>query len=120
MNTLNIVLLMSGNPDGGGSPLPTFIFMGAIFLVMYFFMIRPQTKKANEQKKFLENMKKGDKVVNVSGLHGKIISIDNGTVMLELDANVKVKMEKAGISMDYTLAAYGKDEKPAEKVKETN
>jgi preprotein translocase subunit YajC len=119
MNSLNIVLLMAGGAEGG-SPLPTFIFMGAIFLVMYFFMIRPQTKKANEQKKFLENMKKGDRVVNVSGFHGKIISIDNGTVMLELDSNVKVKMEKAGISMDYTLAAYGKDEKPAEKVKETN
>ncbi len=106
---------MAGNPEGG-SPLPTFIFMGAIFLVMYFFMIRPQTKKANDQKKFLEELKKGDKVVTVSGLHGKIISIDSDTLMLEIDANVKVRLEKSGISMDYSKASYAKEEK----AKETN
>lgn len=111
MNT-NLFFLMAGNPEGG-SPLPTFIFMGAIFLVMYFFMIRPQTKKANEQKKFLENMKKGDKVVTVSGIHGKIVSIDNNILMLEVDANVKLKVEKSGISMDYSVAAYGKEGKPS-------
>jgi preprotein translocase subunit YajC len=99
--------------------------MGAIFLVMYFFMIRPQTKKAKEQNLFLDNLKKGDRVVTVSGVHGKISSIDGSAMMLEIDANVKVKVEKAGISLDYTKTAYGsndaKTEKPKEKevVKET-
>ncbi len=112
------------SPEGGqGSPLPTFIFMGAIFLVMYFFMIRPQTKKAKEQKLFIDEMKKGDKVVTISGMHGKIASIDANTLMLEVDANTRVKLDKTGISMEYTRAAYGNgneketkaEKQPAEK-----
>jgi preprotein translocase subunit YajC len=124
MTFLNIILLMSQGPDGQtGSPLPTFLFMGAIFLVMYFFMIRPQTRKAKEQNVFLDNLKKGERVVTVSGIHGKIASIDGNSLMLEIDANVKVKIEKAGISLDYTKTAYGSDgknEKSKEVVKETN
>jgi len=124
MTFLNILFLMGPGPDGqSGSPLPTFLFMGAIFLVMYFFMIRPQTKKAKEQNKFLDELKKGDRVVTVSGMHGKIASIDGNALMLEIDANVKVKLEKSGISLDYTKSAYGtsdKAEKPKEVVKETN
>lgn len=113
----NIILLMAGGPEKA-NPLPTFIFMGAIFIVMYFFMIRPQTKKAKEQKLFTEELKKGDKVVTVSGFHGKIASIDNDFLMLEIDTNVKVKMEKSGVSMDFTKAAYGKEEKTTDKTKE--
>jgi preprotein translocase subunit YajC len=123
MTFLNILFLMSAGPDGqSGSPLPTFLFMGAIFLVMYFFMIRPQTKKAKEQNKFLDELKKGDRVVTVSGMHGKIASIDGNSLMLEIDANVKVKLEKAGISLDYTKTAYGNSDKAEKKevVKETN
>lgn len=110
----DVLFLMSGNPQGA-SPLPTFIFMGAIFIVMYFFMIRPQAKKAKEQKQFTEELKKGDKVVTVSGFHGKVTSIDNDFLMLEIDSNVKVKIEKSGVSMDFTKAAYGKENKPDSK-----
>jgi preprotein translocase subunit YajC len=119
MSLLNILLLMGPPAEGAqGSPLPTLIFMGAIFLVMYFFMIRPQTKKAKEQKNFLDELKKGDRVVTVSGIHGKIASIDGNTLMLEIDSNVKVKIEKAGISLDYTRSAYGAPGKQADKSKE--
>jgi preprotein translocase subunit YajC len=119
MTLLNILLLMAPGADGSqGSLLPTFIFMGAIFLVMYFFMIRPQTKKAQEQKNFLDELKKGDRVVTISGIHGKITSIDGNSLMLEIDADVKVKIEKAGISLDYTKTAYGNNDKAAEKTKE--
>jgi preprotein translocase subunit YajC len=88
MQLLNILLMM--DPQGKNSSTMSLVFVGLMILVFWLFMIRPQAKKAKEQKNFINQMKKGDKVVNVSGLHGKIISIDNGTVMLELDANVKV------------------------------
>jgi preprotein translocase subunit YajC len=72
---------------------------------MYFFMIRPQAKKAKDQKSFIENLQKGDKIVTVAGMHGRILRInDNGTVEVEIDANTKVVMERSGISMEYTKA----------------
>lgn len=107
----HISLLMAGSPDGSGSPLPTFIFMGAAFFIIYFFMIRPQTNKVKEQKKFIEELKKGDKVITIGGVHGKIISIDADFLMLEIDANVKIKVEKSGISMDFSKTAYGNNQK---------
>lgn len=119
---LSILLLMGPASAGeGGSPLPSLIVMGLIFLIMYFFMIRPQAKKAKEQKAFLDELKKGDRVVTVGGIHGKVASIDGNSLMLEIDTNVKVKIEKAGISHEYTKAAYGTNkgtEKQKEQVKE--
>jgi preprotein translocase subunit YajC len=92
--------------EGGGmGNLSTLIFFVAIFGVMYFFMIRPQAKKAKDQKSFLENLQKGDKVVTVAGIHGRIRNInDNGTLEVEIDTNTKVVMERSGISMEYTKA----------------
>lgn len=89
--------------DGGGSSIAPFIFMALIFVVMYFFMIRPQSKKAKEQKKFIEEIKKGDKVVTAGGIHGKVIKVNNdGTFLIEVDSNTKLKIEKSVISMDFT------------------
>ena len=102
MNFL-LVLLMSSS--GGSSTWSMPIMMVAIFGVMYFFMIRPQTKKAKDQKIFLENLQKGDKVVTVAGIHGRILKVnDNGTVEVEIDTNTKVVMERSGISLEYTRA----------------
>ncbi|MCS6917098.1 MAG: preprotein translocase subunit YajC [Chitinophagales bacterium] len=82
------------------------IFLVGIFAIMYFFMIRPQAKKAREQRKFLESLQKGDKVVTVSGIHGRITKIHEGasTVELEIDTNTRVVMERSGISLEYTRA----------------
>ena len=63
----------------------TFVFMGAIFLVFYWFMIRPQTKKANEQQKFIQEMQKGDRVVTSGGIHGRILKVNDDTLLLEVD-----------------------------------
>jgi preprotein translocase subunit YajC len=72
---------------------------------MYFFMIRPQTKKAKDQKNFLETLQKGDKIITVAGIHGRITRInENGTLEVEIDTNTKVMMERSGISMEYTRA----------------
>ncbi len=78
-----------------------FLF-GSIILIMYFFMIRPQQKKQKDTKKFIEDIKKGDDVVTIGGLHGKVYSVDGDTVQLELDRGLKVKVEKSAISLDFS------------------
>ncbi|GIV33094.1 MAG: preprotein translocase subunit YajC [Chitinophagales bacterium] len=98
---MNIVLLQGGQ----GSPVPTLLFMVAIFAVMYFFMIRPQAKKAKEQKKFISEIKKGDKVVTAGGIHGRVAKVNDDTFLLEVDGGTKIKVEKSVISMDFTKAA---------------
>ncbi len=93
----------SGDQAGGG--YFNLIFIVLMIVVFYFFMIRPQTKKVNDQKKFIEALQKGDKIVMISGIHGRILKMnENGTVEVEIDTNVKVITEKSGISMEYTKA----------------
>ncbi len=65
-------------------------------------MIRPQQKKQKETKKFIEEIKKGDDVVTIGGIHGKVYSVDGETVLLELDKGLKVKVEKSAISLDFS------------------
>lgn len=65
-------------------------------------MIRPQQKKQKETKKFIEDIKKGDEVVTIGGIHGKVYSVDGDTVLLELDKGLKVKVEKSAISLDFS------------------
>lgn len=77
---------------------------GAIFLVFYFFMIRPQIKKQKDQKKYVEELKKGDKVVTTAGIHGKVADINDTFVVIEVDNGVKIKFDKAAISLDASKA----------------
>ncbi len=84
------------------------VFYGALLVVIWLFFIRPQTKKAKEQAAFVTQIEKGAKVVTTGGIHGKIIKVEeNGSVLLEIDNNVKVRIEKVGISMEMTKVAYG-------------
>jgi preprotein translocase subunit YajC len=83
-----------------------FLF-GSIILIMYFFMIRPQQKKQKETKNFLDSIKKGDTVVTIGGIHGKIYSIEGDTITMELDKGMKLKVEKSAISADFTKKATG-------------
>lgn len=102
-----VLLLMGGNPQGGGAggfDASFFLMMGALFLVMYFFMIRPQQKKAKDQKKFIEELKKGDKVVTIGGIHGKIVKVDEDSLLVEVDTNTKMRFDKASVSMESTKA----------------
>ena len=66
--------------------------------VFYFFMIRPQQKKQKEQKELLTNLKKGDQVVTIGGIHARIYTVEEATVTLELDKGVKLTVEKSAIS----------------------
>lgn len=102
-------LLLMGPPQGQANqnPIMSFLPIIAIFVVFYFFMIRPQMKKAKEQKKYREALKKGDKIVTIGGLHGKIAEMNDSTVLIETEGGVKLRFEKSAISMEQsaTLAA---------------
>lgn len=81
-----------------------------IIVVFYFFMIRPQLKKAKDQKKFRENIKVGDKVVTIGGIHAKISEIQDTTFIITVEGGVKLKIEKSAVSMD-TTSLLGADQK---------
>ena len=100
---LNFVLLMMGGEEGGGGFGPL-VFIGFFFLIIYFFMIRPQTKKAKDQRNFVENLKKGDRIVTVGGIHGKILDVADDTYLVEVDQTTKLRIEKSVISLDFTKA----------------
>lgn len=85
------------------SMTPTIIMMGALMVVFYFFMIRPQQKKAKDAKKFREALQKGSRVVTIGGLHGKVAEVDDKTVLLDVDTNVKLRFEKSAIAMDNSM-----------------
>jgi len=87
---------------GGSGILGQVFLFGSIILIMYFFMIRPQQKKQKDSKKFIEEIKKGDEVVTIGGLHGKVSSVDSDKVVLELDRGLKVTVEKSAISLDFS------------------
>ena len=70
-----------------------------MFVVIYFFMIRPQQKRAKQEKEFESNLKVGDKIITKSGLHGKIAEVSEGTIVLETMSG-KLKMERSAISME--------------------
>lgn len=86
--------------QGGGAY--NLLMIGMIIVVFYFFMIRPQMKKAKEEKAFKESIQKGDKVVTIGGVHGKIVEVNETTFLLEIDSNTRVKIEKSAISADAT------------------
>lgn len=90
---------------------PTFSFIiFAMIGVFYFFMIRPQQKKAKQEERFVDELSKGKKVVTSTGIHGKVLSIDKdkGTMKLEIDSNTSIKIDRIAISMDLTEKHYGK------------
>lgn len=70
-----------------------------MFVVIYFFMIRPQQKRAKQEKEFESNLKVGDRIITKSGLHGKIAEVSDGTIVLETMSG-KLKMERSAISME--------------------
>ncbi len=78
--------------------LPQILLWVGIIGVFYFFMIRPQQKKAKEQKELLAGIKKGDEVVTIGGMHGKVFLVDETTVTLDLDKGVKLTFDKSAVS----------------------
>ena len=96
-----LTILAQASAGGAGILGQVFLF-GSIILIMYFFMIRPQQKKQKDTKKFIEEIKKGDDVVTIGGIHGKVSSVEGDAVMLDIDRGVKIKIEKSAISLDFS------------------
>ncbi|MGV3541210.1 MAG: preprotein translocase subunit YajC, partial [Rufibacter sp.] len=90
---------------GSSGAISQFLFIGLIIVVFYFFMVRPQQKKAKDQKKFRDELKRGMSVVTIGGLHGKLLSVDEDTVWIEVDKGIKLKFNKAAIAMEATNQA---------------
>jgi preprotein translocase subunit YajC len=89
---------------GGGSGIGGFLPIILIIVVMYFFMIRPQMKKQKDTKKYIDELKKGDRVVTTAGMHGKIADITDAYFLIEVDNGVKIRFDKSAISLDASKA----------------
>ena len=98
MTLLNI--LLQAAPSGGG--MQQLIVILLIIVIFYFFMIRPQMRKAKLEKEFRQTIKKGDKIITIGGIHGKVLDITDTTMLIEIDTNVKVRIERTAISVEAT------------------
>lgn len=95
-------LLFAGDPKSGGGSIQL-VFLGLMIVVFWLFMIRPQAKKAKQQKTFIDNLQKGDKVVTIAGIHGVVNKVnEDGTISLEINPGSYIKIERSAISMDWT------------------
>ncbi len=110
---LETIMLQAGAPTAGGGMTPIFLMVG-MFVVMYFFMIRPQAKKAKEQKKFADSMTVSEQVVTTAGIHGRINRAnDDGTLQLEISRGTFMTIERSAVSMEMTTAARKKTDSTA-------
>jgi preprotein translocase subunit YajC len=89
---------MAPQGGNGGGLVSTLIMFGAIFLIFYFMIIRPQQRRSKEREKMLSNVQKGDKVITSGGLHGIVAGLDDKTVLLDVGDKVKLKFERSAIA----------------------
>jgi len=97
---MNYLLMAQSAPGAEANPIMTFLPLILIIVVFYFFMIRPQMKKQKELATFRNSIAKGDKVVTTGGIYGKIVELKDNTVLLQVDDNVKIRVDKAAIVKD--------------------
>jgi len=102
-NLLSILLMAPQGGQGGQSSgwwsfLPLLLFV----VVFYFFFIRPQMKRSKDQKKFRETLQKGQKIITVGGIHGRIVELQDTTVTIEVENQVRLRVEKSAIAIDNT------------------
>ncbi len=100
MEFLHLIAMagQAGGDQGGGNMVGTLVMFGGVILIMYFMMIRPQQKRQKEHQAMLSAIKKGDKVVTSSGMHGKVVDVDEKTALVEVADNVKIRFEKVAIA----------------------
>jgi len=97
MNLLSILLSAAGGAEGGSSVI---IFWIAILGVFYFFMIRPQQKKQKKSKEFRSTLAKGQQIVTIGGVHGRIAELQEDTVIIDVEKGARIKIDKAAISYE--------------------
>ncbi len=107
MNILTFTLLQAAPagqaPAGGGSMF--WVMIIAMFVIMWFFMIRPQRKQQKELEKFRNSLKRGDKVVTAGGIYGTVDEIKDRTVLIKVDGDVKLGVDKNSLVRDFTQDA---------------
>ncbi|MBU1011532.1 MAG: preprotein translocase subunit YajC [Bacteroidetes bacterium] len=103
MTISNILLFMPQEGQEGGG-LMSFLPLILIVVVFYMFFIRPQMKKTKEQKKYRESLKKGDKIITIGGIHGKILEVRDKTFIIEVDGGNKLTIERSAVGGDAPLA----------------
>ena len=95
-------LLQAAAPAAQGGGWSMWIMLALIFVVMWFFMIRPQRKQQKELQNFRDALKKGDKVVTIGGIYGTIAEVKEDSVLIEVDSNVKLRVSKQALVKDFT------------------
>lgn len=100
-----ITLLQAQQTAAQGGGLSFWLMIIALFAVMYFFMIRPQRKQQKELENFRNALKKGDKVVTAGGIYGTIAEIQDKTVLLKVDGEVKLRVDKSSLQKDFSEAS---------------
>jgi preprotein translocase subunit YajC len=112
-------LLQVANATGSQTLMSVVPFI-AIIAIFYFFIIRPQNKKQKETQKMIDALKKGDKVVTIGGIHGVVTSTKEKTVILKVDDNVKIEVNRSAVAGVEKEAAPSKSEKKADDSKESS
>lgn len=105
MNLLNIILMAqpaAGTSGSSSSSWMSFLPLILIVVVFYLFFIRPQMKRSKDQKKFRESLDKGQKIITIGGIHGRIVEIQDTTVTIEVEGQVRLRVEKSAIAIDNT------------------
>jgi len=102
MTNLLSILLMTPQATGGSSQSSWLSFLPLILIVVvfYLFFIRPQMKRSKDQKKFRESLEKGQKVITIGGIHGRIVEIQDTTVTIEVEGQVRLRIEKSAVALD--------------------
>ena len=93
-----LAMLQDASESTGSSPIMTIIMFGLIFVIFYFFIIRPQNKKQKETEKMIAALKKGDKVVTIGGIHGTVVTTKEATVVVKVDDGTKIEVSRSAIA----------------------
>ncbi|MCI6493681.1 MAG: preprotein translocase subunit YajC [Bacteroidales bacterium] len=100
MNILYLLPAQAAAPKAGSS-WSMWIMLALVFVVMWFFMIRPQRKQQKELDNFRKSLKKGDKVVTIGGIFGTVVEIKEDSILMEVDNNVKIRVSKNALVKDF-------------------
>ena len=109
MSWMEFVMLQASDGQGGG--MIQLLFFGGIILVFYFFMIRPQQKRQKDARNFQSDIQKGDLVVTVGGVHGKVFEVLDNEIILDVDRGTKLKVDKTALSLESTKRANQEEKK---------
>jgi preprotein translocase subunit YajC len=102
MTIASIILMAPQSGQSAQSGWYSFIPLLLIIVVFYLFFIRPQMKKSKDQKKFRESLQKGQKIITIGGIHGRIVEIQDTTVTIEVENQVRLRIEKSAVAIDNT------------------